>query len=580
MSTYDLIVRGGYVVDGTGLPRGAPTSPCATAGSPRSARLDGDDAREELDADGLIVAPGVVDVHTHYDPQITFEPLATMSSYHGVTTVLAGNCGFSIAPSAPRDRDFVAAHVRQGRADASDRRMSAIKWDFETFPEYLAAREGKLGINFACYVGHSNMRRWVMGDDGSDARRDRRRDRGDARDRRATRCAAAPPACRRRTRRRTSTATTGRCRRASPTHEELLALCAAAGEAGAGHDRATCRSAPSAASTRTTRTPHPHRRGQRAARRHPGPRRSQQGRRADGHVGARASSSSTAPPPTARPCTRCSSRGRPTGRCVSTGNFHFLAVPVVGPHAAAAARRTGRAAARRRGARRAARRRSRTTTATRPRARRRLRRCGRRSSSTTSQSAEHRGYDGAHDRVDRRKSWASHRPTRCSTSRSPRTSRPSSAGDWETDEWRSAVAEAQLDYRMVVGVSDGGAHLARDDGADWSSWFIAQLDARARGVELEEGIRQLTAVARRARRLRRPRRARGRASRRHLRVRSRHRSAPGRKEFVHDLPGRRRPLQGRRARRQGDHRQRRAGHRRRLADRRAARAHGAPVRAP
>ncbi len=163
----------------------------------------------------LIVAPGVVDVHTHYDPQMTFEPLATMSSYHGVTTVLAGNCGFSIAPTAPRDRDFIAAlfaKVEQMHPSA----MSAIKWDFETFPEYMKAREGNLGINLACYIGHSNMRRWVMGDDEL-----RRAPRPMPRSVRwprssATRCAAAPRGSRRRTRRPISTATIARCRRARP----------------------------------------------------------------------------------------------------------------------------------------------------------------------------------------------------------------------------------------------------------------------------------------------------------------------------------------------------------------------------
>ena len=101
MATYDLLVRGGTVVDGTGS---APRRTDVAVRDGRVAavgRIDASDATEVFDADGLIVAPGVVDVHTHYDPQMTFEPLATMSSYHGVTTVLAGNCGFSIAPTAP-----------------------------------------------------------------------------------------------------------------------------------------------------------------------------------------------------------------------------------------------------------------------------------------------------------------------------------------------------------------------------------------------------------------------------------------------------------------------------------------------
>src|SRR3990170_6061680 len=101
MADYDLIVRGGLVVDGTGLPRrrvdvGVRDGKVATL-----ARLDAASATEEIGASGMIVAPGIVDAHTHYDPQITFDPYATVSSFHGVTTVLAGNCGFSVAPCRP-----------------------------------------------------------------------------------------------------------------------------------------------------------------------------------------------------------------------------------------------------------------------------------------------------------------------------------------------------------------------------------------------------------------------------------------------------------------------------------------------
>ena len=114
----------------------------------------------------MIVAPGIVDVHTHYDPQLTFDPYATMSCFHGVTTVVAGNCGFSVAPCKPEDREFLCgifARVENMDPDA----LSAITWDqFVTFAEYLESRPGRLGVNMACYVGHSNLRRWVMGEAG------------------------------------------------------------------------------------------------------------------------------------------------------------------------------------------------------------------------------------------------------------------------------------------------------------------------------------------------------------------------------------------------------------------------------
>ncbi|MFD2499725.1 amidohydrolase family protein [Rhizorhabdus histidinilytica] len=107
----------------------------------------------------------MVDPHTHYDPQITFDPYATVSCFHGVTTVLAGNCGFSVAPCKAEDREYlkgIFARVEEMNPIA----LGAVRWDeFETFDEFLQTRKGRLGINFACYVGHSNLRRWVMGDD-------------------------------------------------------------------------------------------------------------------------------------------------------------------------------------------------------------------------------------------------------------------------------------------------------------------------------------------------------------------------------------------------------------------------------
>ena len=90
---YDCIIRGGTVVDGTGLPRRRIDVGIRNGRIARLALLDGAVAREEIDATGAIVAPGIIDVHTHYDPQITFDPYATMSCYHGVTTVVSGNCG-------------------------------------------------------------------------------------------------------------------------------------------------------------------------------------------------------------------------------------------------------------------------------------------------------------------------------------------------------------------------------------------------------------------------------------------------------------------------------------------------------
>lgn len=164
---FDLIVRGGYVVDGTGLPRRRVDVGITDGKVARIANLDGHTAAEEIDATGCIVAPGIVDAHTHYDPQITFDPYATVSCFHGVTTVLGGNCGFSLAPCKADDRTFLEGIF--ARVENMDPiAMSAITWEqFETFPEFMASRSGNLGVNFGCYVGHSNLRRWVMGDGAS-----------------------------------------------------------------------------------------------------------------------------------------------------------------------------------------------------------------------------------------------------------------------------------------------------------------------------------------------------------------------------------------------------------------------------
>jgi N-acyl-D-aspartate/D-glutamate deacylase len=161
--TYDLAVVGGTLVDGSGLPRRR-ADVLVQDGRVAAVGFAEEGAAERVvDATGLVVAPGIVDPHTHYDPQLTFEPYATSSCFHGVTTVVAGNCGFSVAPTREADRPFITqmfARVEGMSAAALD----GLPWDFETFPEYLAARRGRLGVNLACYVGHSAVRRWVMGE--------------------------------------------------------------------------------------------------------------------------------------------------------------------------------------------------------------------------------------------------------------------------------------------------------------------------------------------------------------------------------------------------------------------------------
>src|SRR5580704_13553069 len=171
MSTYDLAVVGGIVVDGSGLARRRGDIAVKDGKIAKIGFVDPKDAEAVIDADGQHVAPGIVDAHTHYDPQLTFEPHATSSCYHGVTTVLAGNCGFSVAPNRPDQRDYLARMFAKVEG-MSPVALSAVKWEFESFPEFLDSRRGKLGVNMACYVGHSALRRTVMGEAGSEREAD------------------------------------------------------------------------------------------------------------------------------------------------------------------------------------------------------------------------------------------------------------------------------------------------------------------------------------------------------------------------------------------------------------------------
>jgi N-acyl-D-aspartate/D-glutamate deacylase len=163
VAAYDLVIRNGVVVDGTGLPRRRADVAVSGGRIAEVGFVDGTGVRE-IDADGRVVAPGIVDPHTHYDPQLTFEPYATSSCFHGVTTVVAGNCGFSVAPLRPGDSDWlIQLFARVEGMDASA--LSGIPFEgFETFPEYLRTLDGRIGINAAFYVGHCAVRRYVMGD--------------------------------------------------------------------------------------------------------------------------------------------------------------------------------------------------------------------------------------------------------------------------------------------------------------------------------------------------------------------------------------------------------------------------------
>jgi N-acyl-D-aspartate/D-glutamate deacylase len=163
----DVVIRGGTVVDGTGGP-GFAGDVAVTDGriSDIGTGLDGD---RVLDADGHVVTPGFIDIHSHYDAQVFWDPALTPSSFHGVTTVVAGNCGFSIAPCRPEHRELLARTLMHVEDMDLDTLAAGIPWDFETFPEYLdsVSRHG-VGLNYGVYVGHTATRIYVMGEEAYD----------------------------------------------------------------------------------------------------------------------------------------------------------------------------------------------------------------------------------------------------------------------------------------------------------------------------------------------------------------------------------------------------------------------------
>jgi N-acyl-D-aspartate/D-glutamate deacylase len=163
--TPDFVIRGGTVLDGSGAP--GRRADVAVTGDRITAVGDHLDGARTLDASGHVVAPGFIDIHTHYDAQVFWDPALTPSSWHGVTSVVAGNCGFSIAPCRPEHRALMV-HTLEHVEDMSPATLEAgVPWDFETFPEYLDSveRRGTV-INYSAYVGHTALRLWVMGEEG------------------------------------------------------------------------------------------------------------------------------------------------------------------------------------------------------------------------------------------------------------------------------------------------------------------------------------------------------------------------------------------------------------------------------
>jgi len=161
---FDCLIKGGSVIDGTGAPARRMDVAVLDGRVVAMGQLEGD-ARWHLDADGLVVAPGFVDIHTHFDAQAFWDPTLSPSPLHGVTTVVGGNCGFSIAPLVPEAGDYLKRMLSRVEGMPLESLEAGVPWDWSSFGEYLDRLDGTLAVNAGFLVGHSALRRVVMGED-------------------------------------------------------------------------------------------------------------------------------------------------------------------------------------------------------------------------------------------------------------------------------------------------------------------------------------------------------------------------------------------------------------------------------
>jgi N-acyl-D-aspartate/D-glutamate deacylase len=162
--SYDLVIKNGTVIDGSGLPRYRADVGVKDGKIARIGRISAP-AEETIDAEGHVVTPGFVDGHTHMDAQIFWDQLGSCSCYHGVTSVVMGNCGFTLAPCRDSEVDFVFRNLERAEDIAREAMLAGIDWRWETFPEFLDVLDTlPKGINYAGYVGHSALRTYVMGE--------------------------------------------------------------------------------------------------------------------------------------------------------------------------------------------------------------------------------------------------------------------------------------------------------------------------------------------------------------------------------------------------------------------------------
>src|SRR5262249_4924311 len=163
--TYDLLIRNGTIVDGSGA-RAVRADLAVSAGRIVEMGVVSGGAARVIDATDLVVAPGFIDPHTHYDAQICWDPLVTCSSWHGVTTVIMGNCGVGLAPCKPAEREVATWNLVHVEAIPYEVLTQGLPWDWESFPQYMDATAKRgIGINVGFLAALSPFRQYVMGDE-------------------------------------------------------------------------------------------------------------------------------------------------------------------------------------------------------------------------------------------------------------------------------------------------------------------------------------------------------------------------------------------------------------------------------
>jgi len=160
---YDLVIRNGSLIDGTGSPARKADVAISNGRIAALGNLDGE-GRTEIDASGLVVSPGFIDVHTHYDAQVFWDPKLTPSCFHGVTSAIGGNCGFSIAPLSPEAAPYLTRMLAKVEGMPHRALVEGVPWNWRSFGEFLDRLEGRVGINIGFLAGHSAIRRVVMGE--------------------------------------------------------------------------------------------------------------------------------------------------------------------------------------------------------------------------------------------------------------------------------------------------------------------------------------------------------------------------------------------------------------------------------